>query len=81
MKKVLTFLMLCVSFALTAQSIQKTWRFSSIQNIDGKEIVSISKNDTFELSERNFKYTLASKDSLKSVGTYIRQNNLLIFNY
>ncbi|WP_440879899.1 nucleoside transporter C-terminal domain-containing protein [Tenacibaculum sp. C7A-26P2] len=81
MKKVLTFLMLCVSFALTAQSIQKTWRFSSIQNIDGKEIVSVSKNDTFELSERNFKYTLASKDSLKSVGTYIRQNNLLIFNY
>lgn len=81
MKKVLTFLMLCVSFALMAQSIQKTWRFSSIQDIDGKEIVSISKNDTFELSESNFKYTLASKDNLKSVGTYIRQNNLLIFNY
>ncbi|CAM1358228.1 NupC/NupG family nucleoside CNT transporter [Tenacibaculum xiamenense] len=81
MKKVLTLLMLWLSFGMIAQSIEKEWSFSSIETLDGKEILPINENDVFELTEGNFNYSLVSKDSLKAFGSYIHQNNLLIFNY
>ncbi len=81
MKKVLTLLILWLSFTMTAQSIEKEWSFSSIETLDGKEILPINENDVFELTQGDFNYSLVSKDSLKATGKYIHQNNLLIFNY
>ena len=81
MKKVLSLLMLCVSCLITAQSIEGKWNFSSIENFEGKKLISIDENDTFEAINGEFKYSLVSKDSLKAKGSYIFQNNLLIFNY
>ncbi|SEC22095.1 concentrative nucleoside transporter, CNT family [Tenacibaculum sp. MAR_2009_124] len=81
MKKVLTLLILWLSFGTMAQSIEKEWSFSSIETLDGKEILPVNENDVFELTKGDFNYSLVSKDSLKATGTYIHQNNLLIFNY
>lgn len=81
MKKVLTLLVLWLSFAMNAQRIEKQWNFSSITSIEGKELIPVNNADVFELSEGNFKYSLAAKDSLKASGSYIHQNNLLIFSY
>ncbi|MGG8495280.1 NupC/NupG family nucleoside CNT transporter [Tenacibaculum sp. TC6] len=81
MKKVLTFLMLCVSIVTFAQSIEKKWNFSSITTTDGESVVAINPVDIFTLSEGNFNYSLVAKDSLQASGNYIHQNNLLIFNY
>lgn len=73
--------MLCVSIVTFSQSIEKKWNFSSITTTEGKEVVSINQNDVFELSKGEFCYSLEAKDDLKSSGSYIHQNNLLIFNY
>ncbi|WP_435261375.1 NupC/NupG family nucleoside CNT transporter [Tenacibaculum sp. nBUS_03] len=81
MKKLFTLLMLCVSIVMFGQSIEKKWNFSSITTTEGKEVVSINQNDVFELAKGEFCYSLEAKDDLKSSGSYIHQNNLLIFNY
>lgn len=81
MKKVLVFLMLCMSVLTFGQSIEKKWDFLSITNLEGSQLVDVNENDFFELSNGVFNYELKAKDNLKATGTYIRQNNLLIFNY
>ncbi|PHO00721.1 hypothetical protein CSC82_27385, partial [Rhodobacteraceae bacterium 4F10] len=81
MKKLFTFIMLCVTMITFSQSIEKKWNFSSITTTEGDSIVSIDPTDVFTLSEGNFTYSLVAKDSLQASGNYIHQNNLLIFNY
>ncbi|WP_408025303.1 NupC/NupG family nucleoside CNT transporter [Tenacibaculum sediminilitoris] len=81
MKKLFTFIMLCVTMITFSQSIEKKWNFSSITTTEGDSIVSIDPTDVFTLSEGNFTYSLVEKDSLQASGNYIHQNNLLIFNY
>ena len=63
-----------------SQSIEQNWNFHSIVK-EGNELLTIDETDMFNLSEGKFSYTLVAKDSLKAEGTYIHQNNLLIFNY
>ena len=64
-----------------AQTIEKEWRFESIKKNNGTSLVEINSTDSFTLSEGKFTYSLAAKDSLVAEGTYIHQNNLLIFKY
>lgn len=80
MKKLLTLIVLCASVTIFGQSIEKKWNFSSITS-NGNELFQINPNDIFTLSEGNFNYTLEAKENLQASGNYIRQNNLLIFNY
>ncbi|TDQ22690.1 NupC/NupG family nucleoside CNT transporter [Tenacibaculum caenipelagi] len=81
MKKLFTFIMLCVTMITFSQSIEKKWNFSSITTTEGESVISIDTTDVLNLSEGNFNYTLVAKDSLQASGNYIHQNNLLIFNY
>lgn len=80
MKKIIVLLFLCISIAGFSQSVEKRWNFSSIEKA-GKSIISIDTSDVFNLKDGKFDYTLVAKDNLKAAGTYILQNNLLIFNY
>ncbi|MDE0534813.1 NupC/NupG family nucleoside CNT transporter [Tenacibaculum sp. L6] len=81
MKKLFTFIMLCVTMITFGQSIEKKWNFSSITTTEGDSIVTINSADVLNLSEGKFNYSLVDKDSLQASGNYIHQNNLLIFNY
>ncbi|WP_028891308.1 NupC/NupG family nucleoside CNT transporter [Tenacibaculum sp. 47A_GOM-205m] len=81
MKKLFTFIMLCVTMITFGQSIEKKWNFSSITTTEGDSIVTINSADILNLSEGKFNYSLVDKDSLQASGNYIHQNNLLIFNY
>ncbi|WP_298996693.1 nucleoside transporter C-terminal domain-containing protein [uncultured Tenacibaculum sp.] len=81
MKKLFTFIMLCVTMITFGQSIEKKWNFSSITTTEGDSIVRINSADVLNLSEGKFNYSLVDKDSLQASGNYIHQNNLLIFNY
>lgn len=81
MKKIITLLLCVFSFALFSQNIDKTWQFNSIENNTGTSLLDIDSNDFFTLKDGKFSYFLTAKDSLKASGTYIHQNNLLIFNY
>tara|TARA_R110002073_G_scaffold313380_3_gene485298 strand:+ start:9576 stop:11285 length:1710 start_codon:yes stop_codon:yes gene_type:complete len=80
MKKLLVLIFCLFSVVGFSQTLEQNWRFSSVEK-EGKEIVKINENDSFNLKDGKFHYSLIEKDSLKAEGTYIHQNNLLIFNY
>jgi len=64
-----------------AQTLEKTWQFSSIENSERLSIYSISKQDTLSLKSGEFLYSLQAKNNLIAKGDYIHQNNLLVFYY
>lgn len=80
MKKLFVFVFCLISYLGFSQTIEQNWNFHSIEK-EGKEIITIDESDAFHLKDGKFKYTLVAKDSLQAEGTYIHQNNLLIFNY
>ncbi|MEQ6123149.1 nucleoside transporter C-terminal domain-containing protein [Pseudotenacibaculum sp. MALMAid0570] len=80
MKKSIILVFCLISFFGFSQSIEQNWNFHSIEK-EGKEIIEIDESDAFNLKEGKFSYTLVAKDNLKAEGSYIHQNNLLIFNY
>lgn len=80
MKKLLVLIFCLFSIVGFSQTLEQNWRFSSVEK-EGKEIVKINENDSFNLKDGKFHYSLVAKDSLHAEGTYIHQNNLLIFNY
>lgn len=82
MKKISVLLFFLVAFTGFSQSIEKKWHFKAIENSSsGTSLFSIDANDTFELKDGNFTYTLVAKDSLVASGTYTRTQNLLTFAY
>lgn len=80
MKKYIILIFCLISSLGFAQTIEQNWNFHSIEK-EGKEIIEIDKSDSFNLKDGKFTYTLVAKDSLLAEGSYIHQNNLLIFNY
>ncbi len=61
------------------QSIEKTWHFSEVKDQDGLAILNVNpESDYLKLEDGTFEYQMAAKDSLKSSGDYIFQNNLLV---
>ena len=81
MKKILTLIMFCATLVAFSQNIEKKWNFSSITSSKGEQLVTVSENDNFSLAEGKFSYNLTAKDSLQANGTYIRQDNQVIFKY
>ena len=81
MKQYIVGILFFFSIFTVAQTIEKEWRFESIKKNNGTSLVEINSTDSFTLSEGKFTYSLAAKDSLVAEGTYIHQNNLLIFRY
>lgn len=81
MKKLFTFLFVITSFVTFSQELNKYWSFTSVKNGAGVELFSIDKTDLFSIDGDKFSYSLLDKDSLKASGSFIKQNNLLIFKY
>lgn len=83
MKKQLVLLLVLVLAIINiqAQEIEKTWQFSSIENSEYLPLYTISKQDTLNLKDGEFTYSLQDKDKLVAKGDYIHQNNLLVFYY
>ena len=81
MKKFIALAFAIVSLSSFSQEITKDWSFISIKNLEGKDLFEINKTDVFTLKDNSFSYSLIAKDSLEASGNYIKQNNLLIFNY
>jgi len=81
MKNIFVVLLSLLSFIGVAQNIEKNWKFKSIEQNSGESIIEVKEGDYFNLNKGEFSYFLTSKDSLLAKGSYIHQNNLLIFNY
>lgn len=75
------FTVFCVLFSVTAQEIDGTWNFSSIENSLNESIIPTTENDQLTLNAGEFSYQLAAKNNLKASGDYIYQNKLLVFYY
>ena len=81
MKKLLVVFILLSSLFLNAQEIEKDWSFTSINNATGEELFKVNQVDTFILKDGNFTYSIKEDNDIEASGSYIRQNNLLIFKY
>ena len=80
MKQYISCILFFLSVITVAQTIEKDWKFESIKNNE-ISIVEINTNDSLKLADGKFFYSLASKDTLITKGTYNLQTNLLTFNY
>ncbi len=64
------------------QNIEQNWQFAGIEDTVGNSLIAINpESDYLKLTEGQFVYELAAKDSLKASGDYIYQNQLLVFFY
>lgn len=81
MKKLLVVFTVLSSLFLNAQEIEKDWSFTSINNTTGEELFKVNQVDTFVLKDGNFTYSIKEDNDVEASGSYIRQNNLLIFKY
>jgi CNT family concentrative nucleoside transporter len=81
MKKLIGVIFCLISVIGFSQNIEKKWNFSGIEKADGTSLVSIDSTDVFNLVDGKFNYSLLAKDGLNASGSYIHQNNLLIFNF
>jgi len=77
-KVILVFSFLGVFGSVFGQSIEKEWRFETIEDPIGNSLFNVTEDDTFTLKDGVFTYQIAAKDSLKVSGDYIYQNNLLV---
>tara|TARA_R110002072_G_scaffold4384_15_gene30795 strand:+ start:8962 stop:10659 length:1698 start_codon:yes stop_codon:yes gene_type:complete len=65
-----------------AQTIEKSWTFSSVTNQENQSLFEINqKKDSLVFDNGKFHYFLTAKDSLQASGDYILQNNLLVLFY
>ncbi|MEE9408581.1 MAG: nucleoside transporter C-terminal domain-containing protein [Polaribacter sp.] len=80
MKKIFFIAFCFISVAIFSQDLEQNWNFSSIEKSDGTPVFELTENDTFSLEDGKFKYALSSEKKEAS-GNYIRQNNLIIFNF
>ncbi|MCR9181424.1 MAG: Na+ dependent nucleoside transporter [Flavobacteriaceae bacterium] len=65
-----------------AQTIEKSWSFSTITNQENQPLFEINpESDSLVFDKGKFQYYLTAKDSLEASGDYILQNNLLVLFY
>jgi len=83
MKKILIVAISFIFFGNNfAQSIEKSWTFSSIENENGESLHLInSEKDSLNLKDGLFKLELEADNNLRASGDYIYQNNLLVLFY
>lgn len=66
----------------TAQTLEKTWSFSSINNQEEQSLFEINPaTDSIVFNQGKFHYFLSAKDNQEASGDYLFQNNLLVLFY
>jgi len=80
MKKILFITISLIFFGSSfGQTIEKNWKFSSVENNKGETLFPInSEKDNFIFKDGTFEYLVEAKNNVKASGDYILQNNLLI---
>lgn len=65
-----------------AQTIEKSWTFSTVTNQENKALFEINQEkDSLTFNNGKFNYFFAAKDSVPASGDYMLQNNLLVLFY
>jgi CNT family concentrative nucleoside transporter len=70
-----------ISFSFLGQNLEQDWQFNTVTKSDGYSVFEAS-NETLIFSLTDGKFELpAFAENEKASGTYLRQNNLMIFNF
>ena len=83
MKKILICIAILFSvFGIKAQEIEKNWQFESITRASSDiQLFDIHKEDSLNLGDGTFNYSLKAQNNLTASGNYLHQNKLLILYY
>ena len=81
MKKLILLILLIISSISFGQQLEQNWQFSSVKNQDEIKIIKIDSTDFFHLKDGKFTIQLKENNLLSASGNFIRQQNLLIFNF
>ena len=81
MKKLILLILFIISSISFGQQLEQNWQFSSVKNQDEIKIIKIDSTDFFHLKDGKFTIQLKENNLLSASGNFIRQQNLLIFNF
>lgn len=81
MKKLILLISFIISSISFGQQLEQNWQFSEVKNQEGTQIIKIDSTDIFYLKDGKFRIQLKENKLLSASGNYIRQQNLLIFNF
>jgi len=81
MKKLILLISFIISSISFGQQLEQNWQFSAVKNQEGTQILKIDSTDVFHLKDGKFTVQLKENNLLSASGNYIRQQNLLIFNF
>ena len=81
MKKLILLILFIISSISFVQQLEQNWQFSSVKNQDEIKIIKIDSTDFFHLKDGKFTIQLKENNLLSASGNFIRQQNLLIFNF
>ena len=81
MKKLTLLILFIISSISFGQQLEQNWQFSSVKNQDEIKIIKIDSTDFFHLKDGKFTIQLKENNLLSASGNFIRQQNLLIFNF
>lgn len=74
---------LLVNICIADNQIAGDWSFTSIKNQNSEQVVEVTKKDFIRFSESNnsFYYQLSNKNNLEAKGTWLLEDNEIVFNY
>ena len=81
MKKIVFIAFCLLSIVGFSQEFEKEWKISSITKAQDSQHIEINENAIFSFSDGKFEYVISEEEGGNASGNYIRQNNLLIFNF
>ena len=69
-----------ISMSFLGQDLEQDWKFTTVTNSDGFSLLKTEATKVFSLADGKFEFPVYGENE-KSSGTYLRQNNLIIFNF
>ncbi len=78
MKNIFLIAFCFISISIFGQDLEQDWTFNSVKKSDGTSLLQSEETKIFSLSDGKF-HVPAYADKEATSGTYLRQNNLIIF--
>ncbi|TXD48218.1 NupC/NupG family nucleoside CNT transporter [Polaribacter sp. IC073] len=80
MKNLLLIAFCFVSLTFLGQDLEQDWKIDTVTKSDGSSLLESEEVQMFSLEAGNFEFPVFGENE-KASGTYLRQNNLIIFNF
>jgi CNT family concentrative nucleoside transporter len=80
MKNLILIVFCCISVSFFGQDLEQDWKFNTGIKLDGSSILKSQESKVFSLLDGEFNFPSFGNNEASS-GTYLRQNNLIIFHF